>query len=308
MNRRLDKLKAAIEIMRPTNVIIGSTTTTIAVLTVNEILRIDLSLSLGLPQLITFLLLSYFTYFSIAVAGNTVNDIFDVEIDKVNRPGRPLPSGRLTKREAKILTAVFWCVGVILAFLTNIVGGILAAIFSIIGFIYAAKGKIIGVLGNFMVAFSFSFGLLYGAIIVYFQVLGLIGVPVIVWLYFITAFMVLQGREIIKGIEDMEGDALRGVKTVARKYGVPSAARLAIIFNVIGIISFTSSMLLGVIGITSLPKLSFMTLYVPALISVAGSTLFIAKKPDSEVNQKKASFLDKLGAFLGLFAFLLGAF
>ncbi|WEU40003.1 MAG: geranylgeranylglycerol-phosphate geranylgeranyltransferase [Candidatus Odinarchaeum yellowstonii] len=306
MTLKKEKIKAIIEIMRPSNVIFGSITTTISVLTVNEILRVDLGISLSSFSLATFIALSYFTYFSIAIAGNIVNDIFDIEVDRVNRPDRPLPSGRIKVNEAKMLTVIFWVTGVILAFLTNMLGGVIAIAFSIIGLLYAAKGKVMGLIGNFMVSFSFSFGLLYGALIVYYQLLGLVGVPPIIWLYFITAFMVLQGREIIKGIEDIEGDAVRGVQTIARKYGVKKAAKISQIFNIVGMISFTSALILSITGITSLPKIFFSILYVPGMLCVGGSTLLIYSNPESGRNQRKASLLDKLGAFLGLLAFLIG--
>ncbi len=306
MTAKSEKIKAIIEIMRPTNVIFGSITTTISVLTVNEILRVDSGISLPILSLAIFLVLSYFTYFSIAIAGNIINDIFDIEVDKVNRPNRPLPSGKLTVNEAATLAVFFWAIGVTLAFLTNILGGIIAVAFSIVGFLYAAKGKVMGVIGNFMVSFSFSFGLLYGALIVYYQLLGLVGIPPIIWLYFITAFMVLQGREIIKGIEDIEGDAVRGVQTVARRYGVLTAARIAQLSNIIGMIAFTLALILSLIGITSLPKILFSILYVPGMLCVGGSTILIRLNPENNKNQRKASLLDKIGAFLGLLAFLIG--
>ncbi|MEM2109927.1 MAG: geranylgeranylglycerol-phosphate geranylgeranyltransferase [Candidatus Odinarchaeota archaeon] len=304
----MEKIKAIIEIMRPANVIVGSVTTTISVLTVNEILRVEASISLQPLMLAVFLVLSYFTYFSIAVAGNIVNDIFDIEVDRVNRPSRPLPSGRLTVNEAKGLTVLFWATGVILAFLTNIIGGIIAILFSIVGFTYASKGKVMGIIGNFMVSFSFAFGLIYGAIIVYFQLLGLIGIPSIIWLYFITSFMVLQGREIIKGMEDVEGDALRGVQTIARRYGVLSASKIAVISNIIGMIAFTLALTLSLTGFTPLPRILFSILYIPGMISVGASTVFIKLGHSDKEKQRKASFLDKIGAFIGLFAFLIGVF
>ncbi len=308
MTSRKEKIKAIVSIMRPSNVVFGSITTTISVLTVNELLRVDLDVSLPTHLLAVFLVLSYFTYFSIATAGNIVNDIFDIEVDKVNRPDRPLPSGRLTVNEAKALTIIFWATGVTLAFLTNILGGIIAIAFSIVGLLYAAKGKIMGLIGNFMVSFSFSFGLLYGALIVYYQLLRLIGIPPIIWLYFITAFMVLQGREIIKGIEDIEGDAIRGVQTIARRYGILTAARIAQLSNIIGMIAFTLALTLSLTGVSSLPRILFSILYVPGMLCVAGSTILIRLNPENNKNQRKASLLDKLGAFLGLLAFLIGVF
>jgi geranylgeranylglycerol-phosphate geranylgeranyltransferase len=276
------------------------------VLTVNEILRLELFLSLGLTQLIIFLFLSYFTYFVIAAAGNIINDIFDIEIDRINRPDRALPSGRLTIKEAWVETIILWSIGITLAFLTNLVAGIIATIFTVVGFLYAAKGKVLGAFGNFMVAFSFAFGLLYGAVIVIFQVTGLIGIPLVIWLYYFTAYLLLWGREVIKGMEDVEGDALRGVQTIARKYGIRTAAEIAVIMNMLAIISFISSLLIGWLGFSPLPKFFYIILFFPTLLSAVGSIVLIGKNPGSKKAQEKASFLDKLGAFSGLLSFLLG--
>jgi geranylgeranylglycerol-phosphate geranylgeranyltransferase len=303
-----DKIKAVINITRPSNCFIGSITTTIAILTVNEILKIEVLLYLDIIPLIIFIVLSYFTYFSIAAAGNIINDIYDIEIDKINRPERPLPSGRLTIKEAWIETVILWIIGILLAFLTNIVGGIIATIFAFIGFLYAAKGKILGAFGNFMVAFSFAFGLIYGAIIIVYQLTGLLGIPLVIWFYYFTAFLLLWGREVIKGMEDIEGDVKRGVQTIAIKYGIKTAAKTAIIMNIFAIISFITSLLIGLLGVSPLPKLFYIIMFFPTLISASIATFLIARNPELKKDQKRASFLDKIGALTGLIAFLLGVF
>ncbi|MHA1408927.1 MAG: geranylgeranylglycerol-phosphate geranylgeranyltransferase [Candidatus Odinarchaeia archaeon] len=302
----MSKLKASVEIIRPVNCFIGSITTIIAIITVNQLLELSYYPSLNLNQLFVFLILGFFTYFFIAAAGNIVNDIFDIEIDKINRPHRALPSGRLTIKEAWIQTIIYWIIGIILAFLTNLVAGIIASIFALIGFLYAAKGKLLGAFGNFMVAFSFGFGLLYGAMIVYFEVLGILFIPLVIWFYFLSAFLVLWGREVIKGIEDIEGDKIRGVQTIARKYGIKTASIVAAVFNILGIIFFTLSLVISVFGISPLPKIFYVVMYAPAVISAGISTVYILRDPYSKRNQSKASLFDKIGSLSGLIAYLLG--
>ena len=52
--------------------------------------------------------------FACAIAfGNILNDIFDLEIDKINRPSRPLPAGKISVRSAKILADI--CADITLA-------------------------------------------------------------------------------------------------------------------------------------------------------------------------------------------------
>ena len=89
------KLKDALEILRPINDIMGSLTVIIGILNT----RFDIDLSI----LILNLILGVLTYFFIAGAGNVINDYYDIEIDKINRPERPIPRGSITLNQAKIL-------------------------------------------------------------------------------------------------------------------------------------------------------------------------------------------------------------
>ena len=254
---------------------------------------------LGLATLLTTL-----TYICLAAAGNVVNDIFDLEVDRVNRPERPLPSGAVTLREAKILTASLVTLGLILAFLTiplSAIGPwtlIIAAIFALIGLAYAAKGKVLGLLGNFTVSVSFAFGLFYGALTTYPLI------PPVTWVYFFTAASVLQGRESIKGIEDIEGDALRDVQTIARRYGIRTAAVVAAIANILGIILFNLPWAANLAGLNWTGPLYALFL-IPGTAAVAASTVLVLKNPVE--NAHKASLSDKIGAFLGLLNFVAGA-
>jgi hypothetical protein len=70
-------------------------------------------------------------------------------------------------------------------------------------------------------------------------------IPLPSWLFFITAFMILQARETIKGAEDVEGDKLRDVRTIARVYGYGIAAGVAALLNFIGVACYMLIWLLG---------------------------------------------------------------
>jgi geranylgeranylglycerol-phosphate geranylgeranyltransferase len=303
-------LKAFISITRPANTFVGALTGIIGVLTSHRFIHgfFDFTLLFS-TQLGLILLFTSITYISIAAAGNVVNDIYDLEIDRVNRPGRPLPSGALSVRQAKIWTVILVFFGLLFSFLTIPLSAVglwtlvIAAIFCLVGLVYAAKGKVMGLLGNFAVSVSFAFGLFYGALITFPLV------PPIIWVYFITAASVLQGREAIKGIEDIEGDELRDVQTLARKYGTLTAARVAAVFNVIGVSGFMFPLLANWLGWTwfGLPWTGplYIILFIPGSICVAASAILILRNPRK--NSSRASFADKLGAFIGLVNFILGA-
>lgn len=298
-------LKAFITITRPGNTFVGALTVIIGVLTSHRFSTGSFDLAhLFTTTLGLIILLSALTYLCIAAAGNVVNDIYDLEIDKVNRPSRPLPSGAISLRQAKVWTVILVLLGLLFSFLTIPFSSVgiwtlaIAALFCLIGLIYAAKGKVMGLLGNFAVSVSFAFGLFYGALIT-FPI-----IPPVIWVYFITAASLLQGREAIKGIEDIEGDEVRDVQTLARKYGISTAAKVAAVFNVIGIVGFITPWLVNWIGLSWTGPL-YIILLVPGTICVAASTILILR--NSEKNASRASLADKIGAFLGLVNFILGA-
>ncbi|MFW9983812.1 MAG: geranylgeranylglycerol-phosphate geranylgeranyltransferase [Candidatus Odinarchaeota archaeon] len=297
-------LRAFITIMRPANPLFGSLTAIIGVLTTNTFIISNLMLvRWTILDLLIVLILTALSYIFIAAAGNVINDIYDLEVDKVNRPDRPLPSGQMTVRQAKAWTAILVLLGLFFSALTIPYSAIgiwtlaIVGLFAFVGLAYAAKGKVMGIWGNFTVAISFAFGLFYGSLIVW------PSIPLVVFVYFITAASVLQGREAIKGIEDVEGDALRDVQTIARKYSVRTAAIFAAICNIVGIISFFLPWTANVLGLNWTGPL-YVILLIPGSACVAASAILILLNPSK--NASRASFSDKIGAYLGLLNFLIG--
>jgi geranylgeranylglycerol-phosphate geranylgeranyltransferase len=190
--------------------------------------------------------------------------------------------------------------GLLFAVLTGPFSALIVLFFEIIGYAYAAKVKALGLAGNFMVAFSFAFGVLYGAFVfgerVGFSLANIIPTPH--WLFFFTAFLILQARETIKGAEDVEGDKARNVRTIARVYGYNAAAGVAAILNIVGVVSYT---LIWVLGFASWDLW-------PLLLLGAGIVLGAGIAPLTGPTEKRAlligSTLDKIGALVGLIAFV----
>ena len=103
-------IKAFLSIIRPQNCFIGG-------LTVIAGIAIAYSQHFGAtgPGLSTYLELlvyGYITYFLVAAGGNVVNDIYDIEVDKINRPHRALPSGRMTVRQAWVYVGFLSILGI----------------------------------------------------------------------------------------------------------------------------------------------------------------------------------------------------
>ncbi len=285
---------AFLSIIRPQNCIIGG-------LTVISGIAMSYRLNpTGGTLLIHIMMIvfGYITYFFVAAGGNVVNDIYDIEIDKINRPHRALPSGRMTIRQAWVFVVSLSALGIFFALLNGIIGAIVVVIFLLVGYAYASKVKELGIAGNFMVAFSFAFGVIYGSII-YGENVGSIMLPVPIWLFFITAFMILQARETIKGSEDVEGDKLRNVRTIARIYGYNVSAAVQAILNMVGVICYVLIWLLGFASYDLWPLL------VTGAVLVSAAAIVPLTGPKDEKRLMIGSTLDKVGALVGLIAFVI---
>jgi geranylgeranylglycerol-phosphate geranylgeranyltransferase len=153
-------------------------------------------------------------------AGNVINDIFDFEIDRVNKPRRPLPSGRMSRRSAVVwyalLSAVTVAGGVMLGNL-RLTGIVL--LWQVFLFLYASVFKRHWVGGNLTVAAVSASAFLAGAVAAGDARAAMVPMAI--------AFAFVVCRELIKGGEDLEGDRAAGVRTLAVVAGRTRAARVA---------------------------------------------------------------------------------
>ncbi|MFX0056720.1 MAG: geranylgeranylglycerol-phosphate geranylgeranyltransferase, partial [Candidatus Heimdallarchaeota archaeon] len=250
-------------------------------------------------NLLINIILGVITYFFIAGSGMVVNDIYDIEIDKINKPNRPIPRGSITLKQARLLYLLYLVIGLVFAFIHSILFklGILniliAALFGFIGWLYAYWGKKSGFPGNIIVSVSFSIGLIYGAI------LNNSAIPSYIYFFFLTSFFLLLSREIIKGCEDIEGDKKEGVKTLAIRIGSKLATRFATIFSASAIVFFILPNFTSIIN----PTLFLISMFF-GLIDVSYALILMLKIRLIQRDFKKISLLLKIGALLGLIAFI----
>ncbi|MHA1468468.1 MAG: geranylgeranylglycerol-phosphate geranylgeranyltransferase [Promethearchaeota archaeon] len=278
-------------IMRPINCIMGTLTVIIGILNTRTGIPINI--------LLINLVLGILTYYFIAGSGMIINDIYDIEIDKINRPNRPIPSGAVSLKQAKILFILTFGIGVMISIIHYLIFDlsglniILAVFFGLIGWLYAAWGKKQGFIGNIIVGISFSIGLIYGA------VLNSLTIPPYIYYFFLTAFFLLLSREIVKGCEDIEGDKEEGVKTLAIKLGTKKAIRFSLLFEVLAIIFFILPIFTNIIN-----PLLFIILMIFGIVVVLTAIILSLSKNLEQDNFKKISLLLKSGALLGLIAFI----
>jgi len=171
----------------------------------------------------------FLTGFFITGAAMVVNDIFDIEVDAVNAPDRPLVSGVVSVRAAYILSVFLVVLGLAFSVLEGVFAFVIAVVFALIAMIYNSKLKVYGVYGNILVALCVVAPFLYGMAIA-----G--GIDLVVIAFSIMAFLVNVAREIVKDTMDIEGDLRRGVKTLPMKIGVKKSAYIAFILTFIAIV------------------------------------------------------------------------
>ncbi len=73
--------------------------------------------------------------------GVVFNDVFDAKLDAVERPERPIPSGRATLQGAITLGIVLLLIGILAAFVVSVTSGLLAIVIAVLALVYDKFGK-----------------------------------------------------------------------------------------------------------------------------------------------------------------------
>ena len=120
----------------------------------------------GQTPSVNTLLLGFAVGFFISGTAMMSNDYWDLEVDKINHPQRPLPSGRITVTEVKMLSILFSIAGLSAAALMGTVPLVFSIIIWIVGLLYNWKYKESGLPGNIMVSISVSSTFILGGIAV----------------------------------------------------------------------------------------------------------------------------------------------
>ncbi len=230
----------------------------------------------------------------ITAAGNVINDYYDIEIDRVNRPDRPIPSGAVTPRAARAYAVTLFLAGLFLCFFTNPLCMAIAIINSVLLALYAAWLKRTLLLGNIAVAYLSGSMFLFGA--------ALAGTDAIIRIipFAVMTFFAMLARELVKDAEDVEGDRASGAVTLPIRSGIRMAVMLAL---ACGILAAAASLF---------PAISWGAGYLAGILIVdgillAGCIRALRCRTPQEVIGSKASALLKGGMFASLVVFVLAA-
>ena len=236
----------------------------------------------------------FLTGFMLTASSMAINDYYDREIDAVNEPNRPIPSGLIKPEDALVFAIILAVIGVIAASLINTLCLLTAVVSWIISVVYATSGKRTGLLGNFLVSTCVAIPFIYGSIVV----VGTVKSNVLIFAS--MAFLSNTGREITKGIVDVQGDRMKNVKTLAVRYGEKTAAVIAVLFY-LAAVSLTP--LPWLLGLTSF---RFIPLVCVTDVGLAVSSVMLLKDYSRE-NARKIKKIVLLWFLIGLLAFVIGA-
>ena len=278
--KTMGKLTAYLQIIRPLNCLMMGFAVIVGASLVSDL------------NPTTKILLGFTTSFTLTATSMVINDFYDRKIDAINEPNRPIPRGDIKPRDALIFAGILTVIGLASAYTTNLPSFTLAVIAYLISITYITKGKRTGLLGNLLVSATVVIPFIYGGLAV-----GQLKTSTM--LFVAIAYLSNTGREITKGIVDVEGDKPHNIKTVAVTHGTKTAAITAAILSLIAV------------SISPLPwiwKLVSDLFLPPVIITDIGIIIssILLLKNYSRKNAKKIKNLSLLWFITGLLAFILG--
>jgi len=242
------------------------------------------------------LALGFFTGVFICAYSMAVNDIYDLEVDKINRPDRPIPSGRVLVPEASRFSYVMLAVGLACSVLSLIPLAVAIALaYAFISWLYNSRGKKTGLPGNLVVASSLAIPFIYGGAVSGGSILGSL-----LLMMALTAFFSGVGREIVKSMADVEGDAKREVSSLARTRGLRFASMVGALFFLLAVLTSWVPLIAGLAN-----QLYTYGVIVPDVIFIYLALAIVARHgPESAYRVKRIALA---GMTIGLLVFIGGA-
>jgi geranylgeranylglycerol-phosphate geranylgeranyltransferase len=276
------KLAAYVQLCRPVNVLITLVSIPVACWIAG-----------GTASSWVFILLAGTTGALVAAGANALNDAFDIDIDRINRPDRPLPQGILTPQDARRMWFILSLAATGINLFLNLASMLLVILSIALLYVYSARLKRTVLIGNILVGFMTGMTFIYGGIVV--------GGLERAFIPAVFAFLVNLARELLKDVEDMEGDRRENAVTLPLRYGVRTA-----------LVGATVSIFV-LIGVTIAVALS--PLYHPAFLYIVlvadsfmcGSIGLIWLDHSSAKNIRRASTILKGSMMIGLLSIVAGS-
>ena len=276
-----------IEILRPGNAMMGA----IAIILVAIIDK-----SFNIPIVLAMLAVFFET-----AAGNVINDYFDYNIDLINKPERPIPSGRISLTAGRNYGYLLFILGTLCGFLISIMTDnwipfAIVLLADVVLYLYAYKLKSTPLIGNLTVGFMTGFGFVFGGFCLNNPTI----ISTSIYLGFF-AFVMTTARELIKDIEDMEGDKSEGAKTLPILYGEKITAALAFALIIV------DCALCPLLYYQNIFGFYYLVVIAIAVILFIYSAAIIIRNQDRATAAKASKNL-KIGMLIAFVAFIFGSF
>lgn len=264
-----------IRIIRPINGVMGFIATWISAL---------IGVGTSVTHHLLPVLIASVAVFLVTSGGNIINDMVDVESDRVNHPKRPLVQGTITMGQARAASMFLFAAAVVItpifislyAFAVVIIAEVLLVSYEV-----SLKKK--GFVGNVSISILVGLIFIFGGIAVNSTYKMLI--------LFAMAGLANLSREIIKDMEDMEGDVDR--VTLPKKYGTRVASSVAIASIAIAVSLSLVPYFVGIFPLIYLVAVAFSDLlFITSALNI--------RKPHLSQN------LSKFAMIIGLVAFTIG--
>lgn len=211
-------MKAYVQLIRPINCIMVAAAVFIGALIAKGLDMLEIHyLGVSLACSVAFLFTG---------AGNSLNDYYDREIDKINHPRRPIPSKKIPPIMAVWTAFALFSISLSLALFINLIAFLIVVANLAVMLSYEVLFKAKGAAGNLTISWLTATAFLFGGAAVWAMEKTLI--------LAILAFLATLGREIAKDIEDIKGDTDR--YTLPMKHGTKKAGVLASSAIVLGVI------------------------------------------------------------------------
>jgi len=269
----MEQVRGAIELMRPGNAVAAGVLTFIGAFVAG---------GLSSPGAVAVAVLAT----TLATGGgNAINDYFDREIDAINRPGRPIPRGAVSPRGALWFSAALFAAAVGSTLLLPPLAIAIAVVNLLALVAYTEFFKGLPGVGNALVAYLTGSTFLYGGAAV-----G--GDLATVSVLFVLAATATMAREIVKDVEDIDGDREEGLRTLPIAAGERAALGIAAAFVAVAVLVSPAPYLRGTFGAAYLVALA------PTLAGLVAGTYRSFADPSTGQAWLKASMFLAAAAFV----------
>ncbi len=190
---------------------------------------------------------------SFALLGfNTLNMIHDSELDKINKPDRPIPSGKVSVKEAKYLSLSMFTCSIISAFFTEIMFLLPLCFFIVISTLYTIPQIH---LKKFALSSPLIGATLYG-VTPFISAWSVYGHQQFPWVFFVFFSGLIFSIGATKDIEDIKGEKEHRISSIPIKVGVKKTLYLVLSCIFLLLLSMLALSFKGVIN----PKFLYSTL------------------------------------------------